>query len=92
MPALIEEILLVLSYSRRTRWALWAGTLAFAAILLIGTYLASHVSFQGVLAPLTEPFRQLVLEYYEIAAWIVLARFLALTVKNYLKDRKRMFC
>lgn len=90
MPALIEEFLVVLAYSRRTQWALWLGVLAFASIFLAGAYFASHVSFRGVLAPLTEPFQHLVLERYDRAAWGALISFLALAVRSYLKDRKRL--
>lgn len=90
MPALIEEFLVVLAYSRRTQWALWLGVIAFAVILMAGTYFADHLSFQGLLAPVTAPLREVVAGVYEIVAWGALGMCLTLAVKSYMKDRKRL--
>ena len=91
MPALIEEFILVLAYSRRTQWTLLVGAFAFAAMLLCGSYFASHLSFEGMFAPLTAPIQELILKRYGWAALCVLISFLVLATKCYRKDRKRLF-
>lgn len=90
MSGLIAEFLYVLAYSRRTQWALWIGVVGFVGFLALGFYFASHLSFEGRLAPLTQPFQYLILERYDRAAWAVLVGAISLAVRSYLKDRKRL--
>lgn len=91
MPALIEEFLLVLAYSRRTQWALFLGVFAFVVMLLGGSHFASTLNFEGMFAPFTAPIQELILKRYGWAALCVLISFLVLATKCYRKDRKRLF-
>lgn len=86
----IEELMVVLAYSKRTQWAIGLGIASFVVILAAGDYVADHLSLQGVFAPISDAVREAVLGQYEKAAWSSLGAFLGLAFKCYRKDRKRL--
>lgn len=89
--AIVEELLLVLAYSKRTQWAIVLGIVGFVIVMVAGDYFVSHLAFEGFLAPMTGPVRQALIGRYDHAAWSILGSFLFLAFKCYRKDRKRLF-
>jgi membrane associated rhomboid family serine protease len=90
MMAWFEESLVILAYSKRTQLAIWLGVISFVLILAMGDYFVGRLSFQGMLAPLTDVVREALLNRYEKAAWLSLGGFMLLAIKFYRKDRKRL--
>lgn len=85
-----EEFLIVLGYSTRTQLAVVFGAVFYFGTLVLGDHLASSFVLHGVLAPLADTIRPIILNRYEHAAWGSLLGFLLLAVKCYRKDRKRL--
>lgn len=85
-----DEFLVVLAHSSRTQWAIGLGLVSFIATLVLGNYLVSHLSFQGILSPLAEAVREALRDRYDKAAWSSLGAFFLVAVKCYRKDRKRL--
>lgn len=85
-----EEFIIVLAYSGRTQLAIIFGVMFFFGTLILGEHFASSLVFHGVLAPLADAIRPIILHRYEHAAWGSLLGFLLLAVKCYRKDRKRL--
>lgn len=85
-----EEFLIVLAYSAKTQLALVFGAVFYFGTLMLGEHFASSLVFQGMLAPLADAIRPIILHRYEHAAWGSLLGFLLLAVKCYRKDRKRL--
>lgn len=83
-----EEFLIVLGYSTRTQLAVVFGAVFFFGTLMLGEHFASNLAFHGVLAPLADAIRPIILHRYEHAAWGSLFGFLLLAVKCYRKDRR----
>ena len=86
----LEELIVVLAYSRRTQLAIWLGFISFFAILIAGDYFVGSLSLDGPLAPLTSTIREVLMDRYYKAAWVSLCGFLLLAVKSYRKDRKKI--
>jgi hypothetical protein len=84
------EFLYVFAYSRKTQAALALAVISFLGTLLLGHFMVSGVEFHGPLAPLTGAIQDKLLHRYDGVAWFGLVSFLALAVKLYLKDRKRL--
>lgn len=90
MRDLLDEVLVVLSYSARTQLAIFFGVLSFLGIMLAGGHFVGRLGLHGVLAPLTDVIREQIWHRYDKAAWGALVGFLLLAVKFYRKDRKRL--
>lgn len=84
------ECLYVLAYSRKTQVALALAVISFFGTLLLGHYIVSGMAFHGPLAPLTGAIQDKLLHQYDRVAGFGLVSFLALAVKLYLRDRKRL--
>lgn len=87
----LAEVLVVVSYSGRTQFALLMAVVSFFGILLLGQHMVTGVHFDGPLTPLTEVIQEKLMHRYDKAAWGALFSFLLLAVKLYRKDRKRIF-
>ncbi len=74
-----DEFFVVLAHSSRAQWAVGFGIGSFVTILIVGDYLVSHLSFQGILAPLTEAVREALRDRYDNAAWSSLGAFFELS-------------
>lgn len=85
-----EEFIIVLAYSGRTQLAIFFGVMFFFSTLILGDLFSSSLVPHGVLAPLADSIRPIILHRYEHAAWGILLGFLLLAVKCYRKDRKRL--
>ncbi len=90
MLDMIEEFLVVLAYSKRTQVALLLGAISFIVILMCGAYFVGGFQLHGMLAPLTDQIREVLLGRYEKVAWGALGAFLLLAIQSYLKDRKKL--
>lgn len=86
-----EEFLFVLAYSTRMQFAILFGIVFFLGTLLLGHHFTSNLVFQGMLAPLADAIRPIILHRYESVAWGNLFAFLLLAFKCYRKDRGRLF-
>ena len=90
MAAWWAECLYVLACSRKTQVALALAVISFFGTLLLGHYIVSGVEFRGPLASLTGAMQDKLLHQYDRVAWFGLVSFLALAVKLFRKDRKRL--
>lgn len=86
----LEELIIVLAYSKRTQLAIWLGFISFVVILIAGEYFVGRLSLQGPLAPLTSAIREALMDRYDKAAWASLGGSLLLAIKSYRKDRKKI--
>lgn len=85
-----EEFLIVFAYSTKTQLALFFGAVFYFGTLTLGEHFSTSLVFQGMLAPLADVFRPIILHRYEHAAWVSLFGFLMLAFKCYSKDRRRL--
>ena len=88
--AWLEEFLCVLTYSKRTQWAIFLGVIGFVSANLIGDYFVGRFHFDGPFAPLTKHVSEGLGHRYDKAAWAILGGFLFSALKCYRKDRKRL--
>lgn len=91
MREVIAEFLLILAYSAKTQIALALGIVAFVGLQLLGVLLVGDFAFHGVLAPMTDTVRGMLLDKYEKLAWLALGTSLWVAVKLYRRDRNRLF-
>lgn len=85
------EFLLVLSYSRKTQWAIILGALGYIVINIIGTYMLHDFHLTGLLEPMTDVVKDKLSGKYDKAALGCLGSFWLLAVKLYRKDKKRLY-
>lgn len=91
MREAISEFLLVIEHSRGTKIALLLGVLFFVGFHLAGQAFAGKFELHGMLAPMTDLVRVRLMHGYDKAAWAALVGFLLAAVRNYKKDRRRLF-
>lgn len=89
MKQLFTEFLYVLSFSKRTQWAIILGIVFFIAVSLLGKHMISTLHFSGPIAGLEGAIGSKLLKHYDKAALFGLLSFWCLAVKCYLRDRKR---
>lgn len=87
---MIEEPLLVLAYSGRTRNTLIIGVLGAAVILVAGECFSSRIEFEGPMAALTTPLRAVLVDRAVAEATLFFVATFAIAVKRFLADRKRL--
>ena len=86
----LEELFVVLAHSTRAQVAIVLGISFFTGLMFAGEYAVGRVQVHGLLAPLTEVFREWIGHRYDKAAWGALLSFLLVAVKFYRRDRKRL--
>ena len=82
------EFLTILSYSRRTMFAIVLGPLSYMVITLIGWYMIRDFQITGYLAPLSGLVKDKFISYYDKAALGCLVSSWYLAIKLYRKDKK----
>lgn len=87
--AWLEEFVYVLAYSRKTQWVIVMGLVFFLMAKALGAHVVAGLEFHGLLAPLTEPVREIFHGRYDKLAWTTMGGFLVLAFRTYRKDRKR---
>ncbi|MDO9419986.1 MAG: hypothetical protein Q7T66_04910 [Herminiimonas sp.] len=87
----IDDVLMILAYSRKTQLAFMLGVVGFLVILLTGWYQLENFQLQGMMAPYSDFFRDKILRKYDKAAWFCLISFWILAFKMYQKDKKRFY-
>lgn len=92
MREAFDEFLMVVAYSTKTQLAIFLGVLFFVGILLAGDYFTSHFELHGLLSPMADVIREKIVRRYDKIAWFALCSFIALAVRYYKKDRKRLLC
>lgn len=85
------EFVAIFAFSRRTQWALLLGLVAFIAINLLGNHMLNDFELTGVLSPLTETIKGLILQRYDKAAYACLFSSWALAFRLYQKDKKLFY-
>lgn len=90
MHDVLEEIWIVVRHSTRTQVALALAVIFFVGFMLVGQVLVGRFELYGVMAPLTDVFRERLLHRYHKAAWIAFLGFLLLAFRLYRKDRRRL--
>jgi hypothetical protein len=85
------ELLFVLSYSRKTQWAIILGALGYIFINLLGNYMLNNFHLTGILEPMTYFVKDKLSGKYDKAALGCLGSFWLLAIKLYCKDKKRFY-
>ena len=87
----LYEILIVISFSKRTVWAIITGILFFLIINIWGDHAAANFELPGLYAGFSDLIKHKIISKYDKLAWSALISFLVLAVKLYRKDKKRIF-
>lgn len=87
----IVEFLMVLSRSTRTQVALLFAVIAPLSLLMLGMSQVGQIEFQGPLALLTDPVRELLMRRYDQAALLIFGSFLLAARKFYKQDRRNFY-
>lgn len=85
------EFVAILTFSRRTQWALLLGLVAYIGISLLGDHFLNDFELTGAMSSLTEPIKDLIDQRYDKAAFACLLSSWALAFKVYRKDKKRFY-
>jgi hypothetical protein len=85
------EVLMVLSFSKRTQWAIVLGVVSFLVMNILGHSQLANFELQGAMAPFTEVIKDKLLSKYDKAAYGCLAGFWLLAFKLYRKDKKNFY-
>lgn len=91
MRNIFYEFLVVLSYSKRTQWAICLGVVSFFSIHLLGYHSLNNFQFQGPMSGLVDMIKLKMLKYYDREAIGGLLSFWYLAIKYYRRDRRRYF-
>lgn len=87
---MLEEFIVVFSYSWRTQLLLAAGIVLFVGLQIGGAWYIWHADLSGLPGPLADVIREKLLHRYDKAAWVILVSSIAAAVRAYVKDRKRL--
>lgn len=87
----IDEVLMILVFSKKTQWALLLGVVGFFVILIVGSYQIENFQLHGSMAAYSDIFRDKILRRYDKAAWFCLISFWVLAFKMYRKDKRRFY-
>lgn len=87
----ILEFLTILSFSRRTQFAIVLGPLSYIFISFIGWYMIRDFQISGYLAPLSGMVKDKFVNYYDKAAYGCLISSWGLAIKLYRKDKKQFY-
>lgn len=90
MNDLFAEVLVVLSHSTKTQLAIAFGLISFASILLLGEVMVMRIEFHGLLSPMTDVVKDVLMHRYDKVAWGAFGSFALLAFKTYRKDRRRL--
>jgi len=84
------EIWIVFCYSTKTQLALGLGLIVFLGFPALGEVIVGQIELPGPMAPLSDAIRDKLTHRYDKLAWIAFIGFLALAIKSYRKDRRRL--
>ena len=85
----LTEVVLVLSFSKRTQWAILLGIIGFFVITFLGSTQLDSFELQGAMAPFLGIIKDKLLQKYDKAAYGCLGSFWLLAFKLYRLDKKR---
>ena len=91
MKEYIIEILLILSFSKKTQFAILLGMIGYIVIEIIGAHQVRDFHLSGYLEPLSDVIKEKLIGKYDKAALGCLGSFWVLAIKQYRKDRKRFY-
>lgn len=90
MKEYFSGILYVIAISKKTQWAMILCGVFFICITLLGSHLTSNLQFAGSLGGLEEAVAGQLLKQYDKLSLLSLILFLALALKCYRRDKKRL--
>lgn len=85
----MEEFWYVLERSKAP-WLVMVGCVFAVGLLLYGSHVESQLQFDGMFAPLTEPFRAMLHDRYGKAALGIIGSSFVGAVRIFCKDWKRL--
>ncbi len=85
------EVVLILSFSKRTQWAILLGVIGFFVFKFLGSTQLANFELHGSMAPFSEYVKGELLQKYDKAAYWCLGSFWLFAVKLYRRDRKRFY-
>ena len=85
------EFLMILSFSKKTQWAIVMGAAGFIVIKALENYMMRDFHLSANLAFLNSVVRDNLLGKYDKAAFGCLFSFSLLAVRQYRKDKKRFY-
>jgi hypothetical protein len=85
------EFLFVLSFSRKTQYAIILGAVGYVLINLVGNYQLHNFHLTEYLEPLSDVVKDKLIGKYDKAAQGCLVSFWLLAIKQYRKDKKRLY-
>jgi len=83
--------IVVLSFSKKTQYAIIIGMVGYIVISLVGDHMLNDFQLSGILAPMSDSVKEKLLGKYGKAALGCLVSFWLLAMKLYRKDKKRFF-
>lgn len=86
-----NDLLIVLTYSKRTQLAIVLGIVGYFLILVWGHYQLSDFELSGSMSSFSELIKQKLLQRYDKVALGCLVSFWGTAIVFYKKDRKRLF-
>jgi len=84
------EVWIVLCYSTNTQLVLVVGLLVFLGFPALAEVIVRQIELPGLMAPLSDAIRDKLTHRFDKLAWIALIGFLALAIKSYRRDRRRL--
>lgn len=87
----LTEVLLILSFSKRTQWAIFLGVIGFFVINFLGSTQLDNFELQGAMAPFSGVIKDNLVQKYDKAAYGCLGSFWLLAYKLYRRDKKRFY-
>lgn len=85
------EFLTVLSFSRKTQYAIILGMIGYLAMSMIGSYMLRDFQLTGFFAPFSAVVKDKLIGKYDNAALGCLVSSWLLAIKLYRKDKKRLY-
>lgn len=86
----LQEFLVALGYSTKTQWTLAVGVWMSIATWLIGRWWSSTIELTGPLAGLVPVLQNFIQDRYSVVSLLILTSTVLVSVRTYLKDRKRL--
>lgn len=87
---MLEESIVVVSYSWRTQLLLAVGIVLFIGLQIGGAWYIGHADFSGLPAPFADVTREKLLHRYDKAPWVILVSSIVAAVRACPKDPKRL--
>lgn len=91
MPNWLLEFLSVLSFSKKTQWAIILAFVSFICIHLLGDYIISNFELNGPMKGFQDIIARKIAKRYDKIALVSFFSFLVVAYRSYKKDRKRFW-